>query len=142
MAAALGRAGAPQLKRLCLGSNAIGEGGVGALDAALLRRAAMIGDESMLARRGQTRGQTPLEIDYSRLTKEGAKRLLARHGRPADGPPPHDSPVSPAVALQSAEVSESSSRRKGRPRRGLALRLISTELRSRNVRERLTLLYR
>uniref|UniRef100_A0A7S3T0Y4 Uncharacterized protein n=1 Tax=Emiliania huxleyi TaxID=2903 RepID=A0A7S3T0Y4_EMIHU len=81
MAAALGRAGAPQLKRLCLGSNAIGEGGVGALDAALLRRAAMIGDESMLARRGQTRGQTPLEIDYSRLTKEGAKRLLARHGR-------------------------------------------------------------
>ena len=27
------------------------------------------------------RGQTPLEIDYSRLTKEGAKRLLARHGR-------------------------------------------------------------
>ncbi|EOD16896.1 hypothetical protein EMIHUDRAFT_451501 [Emiliania huxleyi CCMP1516] len=112
LAAALGRAGAPQLKRLCLGSNAIGEGGVGALDAALLRRAAMVGDESMLARRGQTRrslerragrGQTPLEIDYSRLTKEGAKRLLARHGRPADGPPPHDSPVSPTVALQSAE---------------------------------------
>ena len=66
--------------------------------------------------------------------------------RPADGPPPHDSPVSPTVALQSAhesaEVSESCSRRKGRPRRGLALRLISTELRSRNVRERLTLLYR
>mmetsp|Transcript_19162 Transcript_19162/g.60984 ORF Transcript_19162/g.60984 Transcript_19162/m.60984 type:complete len:315 (+) Transcript_19162:436-1380(+) len=137
LAAALGRAGAPQLKRLCLGSNAIGEGGVAALDFALLRRAA-IGDESKLTRRGQT----PLEIDYNRLTKEGAKRLIARHGRPADGPPPHDSPVSPTVALQSAEVGESSSRRKGRPRRGLALRLISTELRSRNVRERLTLLYR
>jgi len=76
LAAALGRAGAPQLKRLCLGSNAIGEGGVAALDFALLRRAA-IGDESKLTRRGQT----PLEIDYNRLTKEGAKRLIARHGR-------------------------------------------------------------
>ena len=78
---------------------------MGALNAALLRRAAMIGNESKLAWRGQTplsraqsrvcgsasepsrsrvsirRGQTPLEIDYSRLTKEGAKRLIARHGR-------------------------------------------------------------